>query len=185
MKGVIGCGKSTWSTTIKNKVEARGGVCLIVGTDKYCKQNMSISQAIAAATQELLTIKNINNDDLVVIIDTCGEHYQNTNSKIFELNFSSWTHIVLWPNLIRNELHKYLAWSLFNVLSRTHAPSVNDNYCLWNNYAILCIKIHKKKTSLLFNNDRDWKFQQATIANLSNKAQVYKETIKNMIIPDI
>jgi len=151
MKGVVGSGKSTYATRIKDYIEKMDSHCFIESTDTYCKIGINISDAISRITEELLKINDItDNKPIVVIIDTCGEH-NNKNNSIFGLNFTGWNKINLWPNLDRKNMEGYLSWSLRNVLQR-NKPNDNDNFYLnpidagFN----VCINVHKKKTTALF-----------------------------------
>lgn len=180
MKGVVGSGKSTLSQRINQQVTSRGGMCIVTGTDKYCLQGMNIRDAVFAVNRELENIRYINNDDLVVVIDTCGERYKNERSYVFNINFNGWTHYVLWPNLDRTDLQGYFAWSLRNVLSRTR-PNQSDNYYLWPFDVEKCKKIHKVKCGSLFSrNVRLWNFYDTHTMNVA--ANRYSLKLNNLDI---
>ena len=151
MKGTIGSGKTKSSMMIKNQIEKRDGYCFVVGTDKYCKSGKTISEAIMLIREELSEINDLedNNKNLFVVIDTCGEK-QPTNI-IFECDFTGWSKVNYWPNLIRSEMMGYFAWSLRNVLRRGK-PSIDDNYYfnMIDAGTKTCIEVHKKKIIALF-----------------------------------
>lgn len=180
MKGVVGSGKSYTSNLIKQAVEARGGVCIVEGTDKYAKDGIPIGTAVGMVQEALKKVSTINNDDIVVIIDTCGEQTQPRKMDPFGVNFIGWNRIDVFPNLDRSNLTGYFAWSLRNVLRRK-APGVNDTH--WLNpvgaSTQVCIDVHKKKAKALFGKDaeRAWQFAGATVANLDALANQYERTI--------
>lgn len=186
MKGVVGCGKSTAAQIIKNVVEARGGQCIVVGTDKYCVAGMSTKNAISQVQNDLKTVSDSKIDDLVVVIDTCGERSNRGHPEFFGVNFRGWQYIEIWPNLDRLNFAGYFAWSLRNVLLR-NIPKENDNFYLCPSRAgvDVCIDVHKKKAKSLFkpNEFHNWKFANATEANLANSAKRYAATLQPFTIP--
>lgn len=152
MKGVVGSGKTTFSLKLLEECEKLGKVCLVEGVDKYCRNGDSMQEATNKIKQSLLTINTIDNSkEVIVCIDTCGEHTTNKTKDIFDVDFTGWKKINVWINLDRFQIENYLAWSLRNVLSRM--PSTGDsNYWLNPSGAGLskCIDIHIKKARALF-----------------------------------
>lgn len=148
-KGVVGSGKSTYSRKIKKKIEEIGGYCIVEGTDKYCKDGMSIPDAIKKVNEELLKATKMDNELIVIIIDTCGERTDGNN--IFGVDFSNWRRVNLWPNLDRNNMKGYLSWSMRNVLRRKKRTGFDDYYLNPEDAGVsTCISVHKKKTTALF-----------------------------------
>lgn len=151
MKGTVGAGKSTYSQKLRKEIEKIGGRCFVEGTDKYCKQGIPIGQAVIKVREELLNINTLPDDNklLVVVIDTCGE--KNNGSSVFDIDFTGWNKINVWPNLNRSDLHGYLVWSLRNVLQR-NIPEYTDIH--WLNPieagVTQCINVHRKKAQALF-----------------------------------
>lgn len=187
MKGVVGSGKSTWAQEIKTIVEARGGVCLIAGTDKYCKNGMSVPEAIEQIKKDLESVREMTNDDIVVIIDTCGDR-QGPKCMQFNVDFTGWKTENLWPNCDRSNLRGYFAWSLRNVLMRT-APDEKSNY--WLSGATVphekCISIHYGKARGLFTKRyelNECSFIGATIDSLRELAEAYEKTSVGFVKPD-
>lgn len=185
MKGVVGAGKSHTSALIKQTVEARGGVCLVEGTDKYAKTGIPMASAVNMVQNALKTIPTINNDDLVVVIDTCGENSHARNMTAFNVDFTGWTRTDLFPNLDRGNFTGYFAWSLRNVLRRVQ-PGPNDSH--WLNpvgaSVQVCIDVHKKKAKALFGGEmRNWQFAGATVANLDALASAYEAKLKPFVCP--
>lgn len=176
MKGVVGAGKTTWSMRIKEAVESRGGFCLVEGTDKYCQNGTQIKDAVSRVTQALQRLNEVKNNDIVVVLDTCGNSNPN-EKKFFGVDFSKWKRVIVWPSLDRSNLSGYFAWSLRNVLSRKK-PSKGDNYYLnpVDAGASICVDVHKKKAKNLFHKDFDrfWKFDGATLNSLKDLADSYK-----------
>ncbi len=185
MKGVVGAGKSTTAATIKNAIEARGGVCLVEGTDKYCKSGMHIRDAVSQVTRELMKISTIANDDLVVVIDTCGEQSNARSPKAFNVDFEGWQYIEVYPNLDRKNMRGYFAWSLRNVLQRG-AVGPASNYYLSPTSAgwVGCIYVHRKKAKALFKQSEFafWQFDGATVATLNPLADAYAATLTPFVI---
>lgn len=186
MKGVVGSGKSSASAAIKAAVEARGGECVVVGTDKYCKDGMHIRDAVNAVQRDLEAAQESKNDDIVVVIDTCGEQSNRGNPRFFNVDFAGWTYIEVWANLNRADLPGYFAWSLRNVLRRG-APGAADNFSLCPPKAGVgvCIDVHKKKAKALFraNEFAKWQFAGATEANLAALADQYARTLPAFVVP--
>ncbi len=179
LKGVVGAGKSTYAQKIKEGVLARGGACYVEGTDKYCNNGHHPRTTAAMVTNALLKIKEEKNDDIVVVIDTCGEQTGAKNYKVFGINFSGWTKVEIWPNLNRNNMRGYFAWSLRNVLLRKR-PTANSTYYLNAESAgnQACIDVHRKKTNALFpRNKNDWQFSGATVYNLEKLAEDYAKLL--------
>lgn len=150
MAGTVGSGKSTYAKLIQDKIEQSGGFCLNVGTDKYCKEGMSVKDAIKKIQGEFQKLKSVSNDKIVVIIDTCGE--QESNNKYFGTDFTKWKKINVMPNYDCTQLQNYLAWSLRNLLLRSE-PNTNCNYWLNPRTASVstCVDVHNRKSSALFN----------------------------------
>jgi hypothetical protein len=148
MKGTVGAGKTTYSAFIKRAVEARGGVCYVEGTDKYCVKGDHMRTAVAKVATSLSQISACDNDDIVVVIDTCGE--QSNGAIMFNTDFSGWKVAAVWPNLNRSDIRGYLAWSYRNVLRRVRTD-VNSPY--WLNpvetSVELCKSVHLKKVKAL------------------------------------
>lgn len=185
MKGVVGAGKSHASALIKAAVEARGGVCIVEGTDKYAKTGTPMSDAVRMVNEALNRIPTINNDDLVVVIDTCGESTQPRQMKVFNVDFNGWTRTDVFPNLNRGNFTGYFAWSLRNVLRRVQ-PGHADSH--WLNpvgaSTQVCIDVHKKKSKALFGGEmRNWQFAGATVANLAALADAYEASLPAFVCP--
>jgi hypothetical protein len=187
LKGVVGAGKSTFSQKILEGVLARGGHCIVEGTDKYCKTGMQTREAVFRVQRSLEEISRIANDDLVVVIDTCGEQTQEKQMKVFNVNFDGWKKVTLWPNLTRDgrgnavNLVGYFAWSLRNVLLRKR-PTARDSHYLNAESAgtQVCIDVHKKKSKALFNKRvefEQWKFDNASISSLEALAEDYAKSL--------
>ena len=150
MKGTVGVGKTTYSTKLKERVEAMDGQCIVVGTDKYCKTGMALPEAVARVKADILAINNLPDKKLlVVVIDTCGEKV--TGNTIFDVNFTGWNKVNAWPNLDRSKMDGYLAWSLRNVLQRG-APNEASSHNLnpITTTTDVCVSVHKKKAQALF-----------------------------------
>jgi hypothetical protein len=174
MHGVVGSGKSTLSKKIQDIVTARGGVCFNEGTDKYSVANSDFGAVTRIVQGKLSQALAETADDVVVIIDTCGEASKNVNNSVhFNRDFKGWTRIDLWPNLDRTNLRGYFAWSLRNVLMRGEAGAFYLNPVISGKEK--CINVHHKKTKSLFNpsESKMWNFSNATIENLNGLADSY------------
>lgn len=187
LKGTVGCGKTTAGEKIKKYIEDKGGYCIVEGTDKYCKDGIPIQVAISKVKYELLKIQSVNNDNLVVVIDTCGEKTnKSTYNNIFGVDFTKWKIINFWPNLIKNNTKEYLAWSLRNVLNRDNSTT-NRNYYLNPDDAGFntCITVHKNKARALFGKKMSILFEGSppknkseAIEKISEMADVYANLLK-------
>lgn len=187
MKGTVGSGKSTFAHNIKEKINSLGGICFIIGMDKYSKDGIFGHVAIDAIKKELSVINDMdieNNQLLVVIIDTCGE--KNTGDTIFNVSFKKWKKMNIWPNLYRGNMAGYLAWSLRNVIIRT-LPKTEDYYYLNPESAGLntCISVHQKKTIALYGkkipkfNFNQFLTKEEIIAQISEAANNYQQYLDN------
>ena len=146
MKGTIGAGKTTLSKLIHEKVTNHGGVCIHQGPDQYCKTGIAMYHACEMVNQELRKISTIDNDLIVVIIDTCGERHT-TNNVFFDINFTGWKQIEVFPTKLQNYLH----WTLRNVLSRSACSKDTDfNINPITTDIRTCVDVHFKKATVLF-----------------------------------
>lgn len=181
LKGVVGAGKSTWAARAKEYYEKKGRRCIVEGTDKYCKDGKTNSQASAIIKDNLTDfVRNSTNSD-VVIIDTCGDFRKNNGAvSFFGVDFRAWKIVQVWPNLNKKNIPGYLAWSLRNVLNR-HAPGKNDNWYLNPVSASrqVCMDVHKKK-SVNLGFGQHWKFSGIPEKDLESMAIEYE---KNLIEP--
>ena len=148
MKGTVGAGKTTYSEFIKQTVERRGGVCLTEGTDKYCVRGDRVPDAVKKVENTLRSIQTNSNDDIVVVIDTCGE--RNNNNNFFNVDFTGWKIVSVWPNLDRNDILGYLAWTWRNILRRRHTE-LDSAYWLnpEESGVLTCKMVHIKKAKAL------------------------------------
>ncbi len=179
LKGVVGCGKSTLALKIKKIVEDRGGICFIEGVDKYCKTGTSIPDAVEKVKLALIQAAANEAKDKVIIIDTCGEQNLDGKSKsYFNIDFSNWKIVPIWPNLDKKNVSGYLAWSLYNVLCRKR-PTIADNYWLNPEGAGVhtCKQVHKKKAQAL-RMGKQWKFDYVT------RADDIKDEAERYVIPE-
>jgi hypothetical protein len=150
--GTVGAGKSTWAKEIEDAVRAAGGECLNEGTDKYNKRGGRVN-AKNMVRDKFRTLDGIRNNLLVVIVDTCGENHN--GNIMFGYDFSGWTIIDIHPNYCAENLGGYLAWSLYNVLSRPH-HSAETLY--WLNPVstdlTVCTNVHRQKAVKLYGEAR-------------------------------
>lgn len=190
LKGTVGAGKSTLATQIRAYVEANGGVCIVEGTDKYCKTGASTQDAIGRVTASLRSISTITNNKIVVVIDTCGERSNPRDPNAFGVDFTGWDRIELYPNMHERapnpnnqaqmaNFRGYLAWSLRNVLQRRR-PTAQDNHYLNPEGAGVgtCLRVHKQKCDALFGANLmraayDQAVGDGSIATLSRLADAY------------
>ena len=152
MNGPVGAGKSHLAHLLQNRIEQSGGYCIIVGTDKFCKEGIDTKNAIGMVTQEILSVNGkIDTPIRCVIIDTCGDN--NKSDLIFGVDVSECKKIKVHPNIDakRTKLTEFLAWSLRNVLRRD-MPNSTSSYYLSPITAGLetCIKVHTKKSQILY-----------------------------------
>jgi hypothetical protein len=70
---------------------------------------MHIRDAVNAVQRDLEAAQESKNDDIVVVIDTCGEQSNRGNPRFFNVDFTGWTYIEVWANLNRADLPGYFA----------------------------------------------------------------------------
>ena len=150
IRGTVGSGKTMYATKIQQIIENMGGICINEGIDKYCRTGILINQAISLIIQELNKIPTIDNNLLVVIIDTSDENIR--SNLIFGYNFSGWNKINVSPNYNHTQnIIQYLSWSLRNVLNRS---SIDNNNTYWLNpidtNISTCINVHHTKAKKLY-----------------------------------
>jgi len=149
LEGPVGAGKTTFSQSLEKELRKNGVLCINESTDKYCKKGMPIKDAIQEVTKALRKIKKIDNNLIVVIIDTCGE--RKTGNVIFGYDFSGWEIHRIRPNFDESRIKQYLCWSLRNVLTRPLHTN-NGNFFLNPVSAgvAICKKVHTDKAKALF-----------------------------------
>jgi hypothetical protein len=147
MRGVVGSGKTTFATKLNQKLTEHGIKCIVQGTDQYCKNGLSMQNAIQCSKDILNTVNGT--EQTVVIIDTCGEQVNYNN--IFGINFNNATKLNYFPNYEKTKQNEYLSWSLHNLLSRKSSGQ-SENFwitpCSVGNSK--CIEILNKKAKKLF-----------------------------------
>ena len=182
MRGVVGCGKTTFSTKLGEKLTENGIKYIIQGTDMYCKQGMTMSNAVNEVKNNL---SNVNgNEKNVVIIDTCGENI-NYNS-IFGCNFNSAKKLTHFPNFNKDKKNEYLSWALYNLLSRGHF-SAESNFWLTPNSVgnSKCIEILNKKSKNIWGNKIKKFDLNTTKDSLKNDYDNYQKYLdENMSLDD-
>jgi len=184
MRGTVGCGKTTSALVIQKTVEDRGGVCYVEGVDKYTSQGMPFNLSAGKVTEALRTISQCRNDDIVVIIDTCGDRpFKGT---MFEVDFSGWEVHNVYPNYDKTDLKGYLAWSLYNVLNRPR-PTPGCNFSLSPTIVGInkCRTIHQQKAKAVFPHMKnEWNFHKATLESLRPAANRYLSKLPPVRAPD-
>ena len=123
--------------------------CIIEGTDQYVIQGNNIKNAIATIKRNLSGIQRKPGNKKMVIIDTCGE--RSNQRDVFGVDFSSWSVRNVLVNYDIAQQDKYLSWSLRNVLRREPGGAV---LTVGKTSLPVCIDVHFKKASSLFNNVR-------------------------------
>lgn len=182
MKGTVGAGKSTMSELIKTKVEAMGGHCLVVGTDKYMQQGFTTAQAINKIKEDMTALNDIDSDLIVLVVDTCGER---AGGNVFDIRLQNWKTLNVFPNYDKNDMKGYMAWSLRNVLNRTN---VTPNCYLKPGTSSVdtCIMVHTKKAKALFGKSTIPAINQNVYSvdkaiSLLSEADLYQYPIVNTI----
>ena len=149
LKGTVGCGKSTYAKKMQKLAQDAGYDCIIEGTDQYVIQGNNIKNAIATIKRNLSGIQRKPGNKKMVIIDTCGE--RSNQRDVFGVDFSSWSVRNVLVNYDIAQQDKYLSWSLRNVLRREPGGAV---LTVGKTSLPVCIDVHFKKASSLFNNVR-------------------------------
>lgn len=191
LKGTVGVGKTTICTEIKRQIEEKGGECIAVGTDKYCKTGASGQVAVGMVQKDIMTFMASTNKLLVLIIDSCGERPVNLKN-VFNVDLTGWKKSELFVNMhkrasqmLSDEMRQYLSWSLMNVLKRT-ACDANSQYWLNPDGAgyQVCIDVHTKKAKALFGKFSIPLFGTApkskaeAMEKIKNDAEIYANYLK-------
>lgn len=172
MRGVVGAGKTTLSNYIQQKYDALGYKVFNEGTDKYCKSGVPMKSAIGRVKQQLQKAANTSGK-CITIVDTCGE-FKDPNP--FGVNFNGWKISEVYPNLDRNNLMGYLAWTLTNVLSRGPSDQNTEFYLNPTAGIQICRDVHRKKAIALGLYDRN--FEKLSDSDRMTLASQYAQTIK-------
>lgn len=187
MKGTVGSGKTTTSERIREKVVNRGGSCYIEGTDKYSSQGMAFRETFDCIQNSLNEIRNDKNDDIVVIIDTCGEKTSQNDYNVFGMDFSGWKKVEIFPNLNKKNMRGYCCWTLRNVLRRGNIEK-GSNFYLTPATAgkQTCIDVHFKKCKALFPRDlKGINLKGSTVDSLNNEADAYEKNNLPVEVPEV
>lgn len=148
LRGTVGCGKSSITNLLVEKLQKRGAEVIIAGTDRLCTdQGHTPKTAIGPIKAQLLAFETNPAPFKVVIVDTCGER---TSSDVFGLSFNGWKRITLFPNLDRTQLLGYLCWSLRNVLRRPPATPGCGYYLSTGAGLKVCCDVHQTKARAHF-----------------------------------
>lgn len=153
LRGVVGCGKTTISQKISDYCKTNNIHCIVEGMDKYLQKGYNFKQAGDVIKANILSLNDVRDKRIVVIIDTCGEKHQPNN--VFGVNFKAakWNIIKHTPNFNEgiDNLKQYLSWSLRNVLQRKiHSPETSYYLNPVSAGLATCIKVHKQKATSLF-----------------------------------
>ncbi len=172
MRGVVGSGKTTFSTKLCEKLTENGIRHTVQGTDMYCKTGMTMQNAVSEVRNNLLNYVN-NTEKTVIIIDTCGEQMNKKN--LFGVDFNNATVLSHFPNYNKDKQNEYLAWSLYNVLLRKES-NCNTNFWLTplsvgNNK---CVEILNKKAKNLFGNKTKQFNSNTSMESISNEYNNYQ-----------
>ena len=165
LKGTVGSGKTTVTELIVKAGNNLNIKSHVISFDEKMTQGKNAKQAFGEIKYETETFKNSINNRKMLIIDACGERFN--QSDIFGVDFSNdnWMVQYYTPNLYgdvatipSNEFHNYLTWSLYNVLNRGK-PSLSSKFNLspFNHSTPFqkCIDIHKSKAISTFTQRND------------------------------
>ena len=119
LRGVVGCGKTTYAQELARLAREASRYYVVEGTDKYLLQGMALKQANAALAGALRQAQSVKAANKIVILETCSEYFDSRN--VLGVNFSGWHVVEVWVNFNRRLLRQYLAWTLRNVVSRNDA----------------------------------------------------------------
>lgn len=170
MKGTVGCGKSTATKILHDKLLARGYKVHVASMDsklvpligKGVPMKTCITNAVNVISKEVRSFVE-SSGQRALIIDTCGDF--NRDSKIFGVSLPVGTQsITFYPNLydheglnkkeFLNHTHDYMCWSLRNVIKRDSkgVSSRIDGYSLNPDTSGVhkCSVIHSYKMKRVF-----------------------------------
>jgi len=153
MAGTIGAGKTTFSAELEGAMKQKGWAVINEGTDKYVVTGLDMNQSVAAVEAKLENIKNMPDDKILVIIDTCGQ--SQVNPVVFGTDFSGCKMIKYYPNYNPGQKELYMAWTLRNILNRGPCSAVTP---FWINPAgagvKTCVDVHLKKAQMAIGYDK-------------------------------
>ena len=187
MRGTVGSGKSHFSRLLKEHIEKNDGLCIVEGTDQYCKTGISVDNAIRTVTSHINEFANVSTDKRkFIIIDTCGE--RNNTKQIFGVTMCRprWRVVTYFPNYIKDKMKGYMQWSLRNVLRRKQPDSNSSFYLNPIGAGVLtCVKVHMRKAQALFSNRaKDTTpliYQESidvAIRQLNDEADIYERALE-------
>jgi hypothetical protein len=121
LKGVVGCGKSTYAQALRARLEAAGKSVAVLSTDANVVACGGNFQAGICATQADAAAAA---DKDVIIVDTCGD--VDSSAVVFGLDVSAARHTTVLVNFTGSaDVRGLLAWALHNVLTRP-APGIHN-----------------------------------------------------------
>ena len=77
---------------------------MLTAISRYCKDGISPKVAVDRVKQSLNSISQDANDDIVVVIDTCGENTSAKEFTIFGVNFAGWKKVDIFANLDKQNM---------------------------------------------------------------------------------
>lgn len=145
--GITGAGKTTTSSKMNELVNARGGLCHILSSDYYDKQDIDKTVKNRLIKQDIRNFESSSNPLKVLIVDLCNDKGLN-KSNLFGHDFSNYESFDFFPNLDRTNFDDYESWCLNNVLNRS-CYSRDTLYFLnpENAGKDTCVNVHNMKAS--------------------------------------
>jgi predicted RNA-binding protein YlxR (DUF448 family) len=185
LRGVVGCGKTTYANELCRFANLQGRFCVAESTDKYILRGMSVNQANAALAQALREIQRKTASNKIVVLETCSATFDSHN--VVGVNFSRWRVIEIWVNLNRRLLQQYLAWTLRNVVQRSNAL-----LCVSRSTLPICIRTHSAKARAIFGITQALAVETCPLSNLlqtlkpaADEYQAYLQAHKEQFAPKL
>lgn len=151
-KGTVGSGKTSSRNEFVSQLQEKYPSVYV---EVFCPDDISKTgarngvQIIQAKLQEFIQRPGMK----IGIIDTCGEQFneRDPNKLCFNISLSDFDIKIFRPNLNEDDLEGYLAFSLYNVLTRTIHSESTDFYLNHHSAGVnTCIKVHANKAHSLF-----------------------------------
>lgn len=151
LKGVVGCGKSTYAQALRARLEAAGKSVAVLSTDANVVARGGDFQAGISATRADASAAA---DKDVIIVDTCGD--VDSSAVLFGLDVSAARHTTVLVNFTgKADARGLLAWALHNVLTRP-APGTHNGVTVSLTAqagAAKCVEVWRRKATAAYGSE--------------------------------
>jgi hypothetical protein len=182
MAGTIGAGKTTFSAELEVVMKQKGNWAVInEGTDKYAVTGLSVAEAASRVEAKLANIVNMPDENVLVIVDTCGQ--PKDSSVVFGTEFAGCKTLKYYPNYHTKQKELYMAWSLRNVLNRGPSSAVTPFWINPTGAGVkTCVDVHSKKAQMAIGYSKKLSTKMAVkdiLEEINDKADKYQAWLDN------